>query len=196
MRPVLFLIILTVAYHLIFTSDKGEVWFSLFDWSVTYEAASRAAFFSSRLLLFVCSAFFVTLTSSPSELAESLASILSPLRKLKIPIDDLSLILFIALRFIPILYSEFEMVHRAQIIRGVDFKSGFVRRIRNSISILIPVLVGAINRADDLAMAMEARGYRPGQPRSLYTRVHFGSLAWGFMLVSSALLVGAFLVTG
>ena len=111
------------------------------------------------------------------------------------PVDDLGLILFIALRFIPILYQEFTAIKQAQMIRGVSFTGSLVDRIRKTTSILIPVFVAAINRADDLALAMEARGYRSGCPRTFYTRAMFGKREWIFMLTSGLMVSLLFSLT-
>ncbi|MEW5795851.1 MAG: energy-coupling factor transporter transmembrane component T [Candidatus Zixiibacteriota bacterium] len=172
-RPVLILVAITFVYHLIFSGHDSRPVFELFGWTVREEALSRAAFFSLRLLLFVSVVFLVTLTSSPSDLAEAVAKLLRPLKKLRVPADDIGLVLFIAIRFIPILHQEFLTIRNAQIIRGVDFSGNLLARARKTTSIIIPVLVAAISRADELALAMEARGYRSGEPRTFFTRTRF-----------------------
>ena len=195
LRPLMILVIITFLYHIIFTARDTRPLFTVFGFAFTEGGFDKAAFFSLRLLLFVAIAFLVTLTSSPSELSEGLTKMLRPLEKLKVPVSDLGLIMFIAIRFIPILYGEFVTIRNAQSIRGVSFSGGWIRRLRQSTSVIVPVLLGAISRADDLALAMEARGYRSGQPRTFFSRLHFGASAWTFMLVTSAAVGALFWVT-
>ena len=195
-RPILILVVITFAYHIIFTGQGGEPLVEFLGFSVTDLNLSRAAFFSTRLLLFVSVVFIVTLTSSPSELAEAIARLLRPLERIGIPADDLGLVLFIAIRFIPVLTQEFQTIRNAQVIRGVDFSGSLVNRVRRTATVIIPVLVAAIARADELALAMEARGYRSGRRRTFYTRARFDLYAWIFVLGSSLLLGLAFYSTG
>jgi len=195
-RPILILVAITFLYHIIFTGQDSRPLFDLFGFVVTEVSVDRASFFSLRLLVFVSVVFLVTLTSSPSELAEAVARIFRPLERLGVPANDLGLVLFIAIRFIPVLFQEFQTIRNAQTIRGVDFTGSIVNRVRKTISVVVPVLIAAINRADDLALAMEARGYRSGIPRTFYTRTSFDSPARLFALGSSLALVAAFYVTG
>ncbi len=196
LKPILVLVGITFLYHVIFSGKDGEAALDIFGFAITYDGLGMASFFSMRLMLFVVIAFLVTLTNSPSELAEALTSLLSPLERIGVPVGDLGLILFIAIRFIPILYGEFVAVRNAQIIRGVDFSGSFVNRIRKTAAILIPVLVGAIGRADELAMAMEARGYRSGKRRTFFKQSTFDRNAWLFMFGSSAGVFLLYYITG
>ena len=196
LRPILILVAITFAYHIIFTGQDGEPLVQLFGFSITEYGLSRAAFFSTRLLLFVSVVFLVTLTSSPSELAEAIARLLRPLERIGIPASDLGLVLFIAMRFIPILTQEFQAIRNAQLIRGVNFSGSLISRVRRTATVIMPVLIAAISRADELALAMEARGYRSGQPRTFYTHSSFDLHAWAFAVGSSLLLGLAFYVTG
>jgi len=195
LRPLMILVVITFLYHIIFTARDTQPLFTVFGFAFTEGGLHKAAFFSLRLLLFVAIAFLVTLTSSPSELSEGLTKLLRPLEKLRVPVSDLGLIMFIAIRFIPILYNEFVTIRNAQGIRGVNFSGGWVSRLRQSTSIVVPVMLGAISRADDLALAMEARGYRSGRPRTFFSRLHFDNAAWIFMLATSAAVGILFWVT-
>lgn len=192
-KPILILVAVTSLYHLIFTGHKSEVIFEF--WFIKlYEAGVEAAvFYSLRLIIFISIAFLVTLTNSPSELGEALTKILKPLEKLHIPISDLALILFIALRFIPILYEEFVAIKNAQIIRGVKFGGNLKEKIKKTTSIIIPVFIAAIQRADDLALALEARGYGLSQKRTFYSRANFGANEIIFAALSSLVIILLFL---
>ena len=195
-QPILILVAITFAYHLIFSGRDSRPVFEIFGLPVRSESLALATFYSLRLLLFVSVVFLVTLTSSPSDLAEAVTRLLRPLKKLRVPVDDIGLILFIAIRFIPVLHQEFLAVRNAQIIRGVDFSGGLLSRARKTVTIVIPVLVAAISRADELALAMEARGYRSGAPRTFFTRTRFDGSSWFFALGSLAVLVLLFIVAG
>ncbi len=173
MRPVVWLVILTSFYHLIFSGKGSSALFEIYGWRITSEAVRLAGFYSMRLLIFVSIAFLLTLTSSPSELAEAFSKMLRPLVRLRVPVAELSMVLFMAIRFIPILYDEFNAVRHAQIVRGVDFSGSLLARLRKSTYIVIPVLVAAVQRADDVARAMQARGYHAGRDRTSYLSSHF-----------------------
>ncbi|MCP4685609.1 MAG: energy-coupling factor transporter transmembrane protein EcfT [bacterium] len=189
LRPILILVVITFAYHILFSERQSEPLLDLFGFAITIGGLSKAAFFSLRLLLFVSMVFLVTLTNSPSELAEAVTKLFRPLSRIGLPIQELGLILFIAIRFIPILYEEFVSVRNAQVIRGVDFTGSLMNRIRKTTAVLIPVLVSTIGRADELALAMEARGYQSGRPRTFYSQARFDRDAWLFM--SGSLIVTA-----
>jgi energy-coupling factor transport system permease protein len=135
-----------------------------------------AVVFSSRILIFVLATFVMSLTTSPLSLSEAIVSLLKPLQLLRIPIYDLGMILFIALRFIPVLANELDMIRKAQIIRGVEFSGSLRNRIRRSAALILPVFFSALRRADDLSVAIETRGYRSGLPRSSLKPLKFGKI--------------------
>ncbi len=195
-KPILILVLITMIYHVLFAPGESQTLVEVFGLRVTEGAVERAVFFSLRLVLFVAVAFLVTLTSSPSELADAFARLLGPLEKLRVPVYDLALILFLAIRFIPVLYEEFITIRNAQIVRGVRFEGSIYNRIKKSIYIIIPVFVAALQRADDLAMAIQARGYGLSPKRTYFSRHHFGLSEWLFMLGSSALVLATYLLTG
>ena len=195
-QPIVLLVAVTFIYHIVFSDRQSTPVFDIFGFAITEGGLERAGFFSLRLLLFVAIAFLVTLTSSPSDLAEGLTKLLRPLERLRVPISDLGLIMFIAIRFIPILYEEFTTIRNAQAIRGVDFGGGLINRTRKTSAILIPVLLGAISRADELALAMEARGYRTGVRRSFYSKQRMNTGAWLFMVGAAVVTIGLYWITG
>ena len=194
-RPILILVGITFLYHVVFSGRDAPTLVTIFGFALTGEGLVQACFFSLRLLLFVGVVFLVTLTSSPSELAEAAARLLRPLRKIRVPVDDIGLVLFIAIRFIPVLHQEFLAIRNAQLIRGVNFEGGLLRRARKITAIFVPVLVAAMSRADELALAMEARGYRSGTPRTFYSRARFGLGATVFALGSTLILGLVFYLT-
>ncbi len=194
-RPLVILLFVTALYHLVFSGEGSDVAVDLFGWKIYSGGVQLAGFYSLRLVLFISTAFLITLTSSPSELAEAITKVLRPLKKLRVPIDDLSLILFIAIRFIPVLYEEFIAIRNAQIIRGVNFSGSVVNRIRKTSCIIIPVFVSAIGRADDIAMAIEARGYGRSADRTTYSHSRFGATEILFVTVAAAFVALVFVVT-
>ena len=194
-RPIVMLVTITAIYHIVFSGGDSEV---VWQWQgivVREQAVNHAAFFSLRLVLFVSIAFLMTLTSSPSELAEAFGSLISPLRYLKVPVADLGLIVFMAIRFVPVLYEEFVTIRNAQTIRGVRFTGSLINRVKKTTAIIIPVFVSAVQRADDLALALMARGYRGDVRRTVYATSRFGSREVGFCIGSSLALVALFLLT-
>lgn len=194
-KPVLWLVAITILYHLIFSAKDSEVLFSIFGYKLTKGALDLAAFYSLRLVLFVSIAFLVTLTSAPSEIGDAFAKVIRPLKKLKVPVDDLALILFMAIRFIPVLYEEFTIIKNAQRLRGVSFSGSIVNRIRKSTAIIIPVFVAAIGRADELAQAIEVRGYGKSPDRTYFSRSTFGVNEIGFALICILLISGLFYIS-
>ena len=194
-RPILILVLVTSAYHLAFSGADSRIIWQAGPIVMREAALVKAGFFSLRLVLFISIAFLITLTSAPSELGDAFTRILSPLRRLRVPVQDLSLILFMAIRFIPVLYEEFEAIRNAQMIRGVRFTGSVVTRVKRTVSIIIPVFVAALQRADDLALAIEARGYRSNARRTIYSRLQFGAREWGFALVTLVSISLLYVVT-
>jgi energy-coupling factor transport system permease protein len=194
-QPMILLVVITSLYHLVFSGHGTEVQFTVLGWGVRSGAVQSAMFYSLRLILFISVAFLITLTNSPSDLAEAFTNLLRPLRYFKVPVNDLGLIVFTAIRFIPILYEEFLAIRSAQTIRGVDFSGPFVTRLKRTTYLLIPVFVAAIGRADELALAIEARGYDSRRERTVYTHAKLDRTAWMFMALVSIGIVALFLVT-
>jgi energy-coupling factor transport system permease protein len=167
-RPLLWLIGLTFLTQLLFA--PGEPFFSWWVLDFSWEGLQFAAFLSLRLLVLVLIGSVLTLTTTPLALTDGLAWLGRPLRRLRVPTDELALMVTIALRFIPTLLVELEQIMRAQRSRGADFGSGGpIRRAKALVPVLTPLFVVSFRRADELALAMEARCYRPG---ILRTRLH------------------------
>ena len=167
-KPLLWLVGLTFLAQVVFAPGTPffSVWFVHLSWS----GIELAAFLSLRLVVLVLAGSVLTLTTAPIALTDGLAWLGRPLRRIKVPTDELALMVTIALRFIPTLLVELDTIMRAQRARGADFRSGGLReRARALVPVLIPLFVLSFRRADDLALAMEARCYRPGVVR---TRLH------------------------
>lgn len=193
-KAVLFLLIFTAILNLFFQKE-GEV---VFEWTViklTKEGLYATAFLAVRLFLLVLASSLLTLTTTPVALTDGLESLLAPLKWIKFPVHDLALVMSIALRFIPILTDETARIMNAQKARGADFENGSLGdRIKAIIPILIPLLVSAFRRADELGDAMDARCYSGSVNRTKYKKLTFtwrDALA-GALLV--ALIVGVVLL--
>ena len=164
-RPLLWLVGLTFVAQLLFV--PGETFYSLGPLHLSWSGLELAAYLSVRLAVLVLVGTILTLTTPPMALTDGLVWLGRPLRRLGAPTHEMALIVTIALRFIPTLLSEAETIMRAQRARGVDFRSGGpIRRVRALQPILVPLFIVSFRRADDLALAMEARCYRPGVART------------------------------
>jgi len=167
-KPVLWLIGLTFVAQVLFA--PGEPFFELGPFELSWEGLRLAGFLSVRLVVLILIGSVLTLTTPPVALTDGLAWLGRPLRRLRVPSDELALMVTIALRFIPTLLVELDTIMRAQRARGADFSSGGpLRRARALVPVMVPLFVVSFRRADELALAMEARCYAPGVAR---TRLH------------------------
>ena len=164
-RPLLWLVGLTFLVQVLFA--PGEPFFSFGFIHLSWQGLEFAAYLSLRLVVLVLIGSVLTLTTPPIALTDGLAWLGRPLRRLHVPTDELALMVTIALRFIPTLLAELDTIMRAQRARGADFRSGGpVTRARALVPVLVPLFVLSFRRADELALAMEARCYRPGALRT------------------------------
>lgn len=174
-RPLMVIILLTLTLHIFMT--EGREIFRLGFISVTMEGLARGAMMGSRLILLVLGTSLLTLTTSPINLTDGIESLLKPGKKIGIPAHELAMMMTIALRFIPTLLEETDKIMKAQMARGADFQSGSIfQRAKNLIPLLVPLFVNAFRRADDLAIAMEARGYRGGEGRTKFKELRLTTL--------------------
>jgi len=196
LRPVVWFVLFTAGFHLLFSGrNDPEVAFALGSLTVSRTALMLALTFSARILIFVLATFVVSLTTSPVALSEAVVSLLLPLRWLKAPVYDLGMILFIALRFIPVLADEIETIRKAQQIRGYGLSGGLRARIKSSMALILPVFFSALRRADDLAVAIDTRGYKSGRPRSSLEPLRFAAADYA-VLAMTLLTSSAFIAAG
>ena len=166
MKPLVFILIFTGILNVFFTAGE-TVLVSFWGISITLEGIVRAVFMMVRILMLITGTFLLTYTTSPIALTDGLESLLSPLKKLRLPVHELSMMMCIALRFIPTLIEETDKIMSAQKARGVDFESGsLMQRVRALVPILVPLFISAFRRADELATAMECRCYQGGEGRT------------------------------
>ncbi|MGG3737191.1 energy-coupling factor transporter transmembrane component T family protein [Aeribacillus pallidus] len=173
LKPILWLILFTFILHLFFTK-QGEVVFQ-WGWLTFYEEGIRQGIFISlRFLLLILVTSLLTLTTSPISITDGLESLLGYFKRWKFPVHELALMMSISLRFIPTLMQETEKIMKAQVARGADFTHGSIKdRLKAIVPLLIPLFVSSFKRAEELAVAMEARGYRGGEGRTKYRQLQW-----------------------
>ena len=165
LKPILPIVLFTAVLNL-FLSTGDPLW----QWKflkITREGIETAVFMSVRILCLIAGTSLLTYTTSPIALTDGIERLLSPLKKIKLPVHELAMMMTIALRFIPTLIEETDKIMKAQIARGADFESGNIfKRAKAMVPLLVPLFISAFRRANDLAMAMEARCYRGGEGRT------------------------------
>ena len=191
LKPILILMLITLFFHAFFTEGGAILW----EWRflrIEEEGLLRGLFMIVRIILLIMYTSVLTLTTSPMDLTDGIEYILKPFRRIGVPAGELAMMMTIALRFIPTLLNEADKIIKAQKSRGADFESGnLIRRAKNLVPLLVPLFISAFRRADELALAMEARCYRGGRGR---TRLHElqmqkkDVLALLFMLTSGLLI--------
>ena len=166
--------------------------------TVTEEGLRTAVFMAIRLIYLIAGSSLMTFTTTPNELTDGIESLLGPLNKLRVPVHEVAMMMSIALRFIPILLEETDKIMKAQIARGADLESGnIIQKAKSMVPILVPLFVSAFRRANDLAMAMEARCYRGGEGRTKMKPLHYRKrdyVAYVLMLlyVVAVVLIGRY----
>ncbi len=165
MKAILFLLLITVGFNLFLT--PGEPLVTLWKLTITREGMQTAFTMAVRLMMLVIGSSVMTLTTTPNNLTDGMERGMRPLKVFKVPVHEVAMMMSIALRFIPILLEETDKIMKAQIARGADFESGnLIRRAKALVPLLVPLFISAFRRANDLAMAMEARCYRGGEGRT------------------------------
>ena len=180
--------------NLFFYKSENPIWSWKF-LSISKESIFYTIFLAVRLFLLVLGSSLLTLTTTPVALADGIESLLTPLKWIRFPVHELALIMSIALRFIPILTDETARIMNAQKARGADFESGsLVKRVKAIVPILIPLLISAFRRADELGDAMDARCYAGSKVRTKYKKLQFGWRDVFAFFVCVALLAGIILL--
>lgn len=192
LKPILFLLIFTAALNLLWT--PGETIWKFGILNLTREGIYKCIFMALRLILLIIGSSMLTLTTTPNQLTDAMEHLLGPLKRFGAPVHEVAMMMSIALRFIPILLEETDKIMKAQIARGADFENGnLIQKAKNMVPLLVPLFISAFRRANDLAMAMEARCYHGGdnrtqmKPLSYKKRDH---AAYGVMVAYLAVAVG------
>lgn len=165
MKAVMMILMITVIFNLFLTEGRPLVHF--WKLTITYEGVDFASKMAVRLIFLIIGSSLMTLTTTPNQLTDALENVLGPLKKIHVPVHEISMMMSIALRFIPILMEETDKIMKAQMARGADFESkNLMKKIQSLVPLLVPLFISAFRRANDLAMAMEARCYRGGDGRT------------------------------
>ena len=196
MKPLVFILLFTGILNVFFTAGE-TVLLDLGFVSVTLEGLQRAVFMMVRILLLVSGTFLLTYTTSPISLTDGLESLMSPLKMIHVPVHELSMMMCIALRFIPTLIEETDKIMAAQKARGADFENGsLMDRVKALIPILVPLFISAFRRADELATAMECRCYQGGDGRTKmkllrYCANDFQAFAVAALLMTAVIMMAS-----
>lgn len=189
MKPIIFIVICTALLNLFYTS--GTVLWSFGILKITEEGLWKAGFMVLRILMLIACTLLLTYTTSPIALTDGLERLLRPLKKVNFPVHELSMMMSIALRFIPTLIQETDKIISAQKARGADFDSGgLVQKAKALIPILIPLFISSFRRAEELAIAMECRCYHGDEGRTSLRQLVMAGRDWGLLVFSIALCAG------
>lgn len=197
MKPLIMILVFTGVLNLFFTSE-GTVLVDFWIITITTGGVERAVFMVLRILLLISGTFLLTYTTSPISLTDGLEALMNPLKKIKVPVHELSMMMCIALRFIPTLIEETDKIMSAQKARGADFESGtLMEKAKALIPILVPLFISAFRRADELATAMECRCYQGGEGRTKmkllrYTRWDFRAFFASAIVLTAVCVLRSF----
>lgn len=195
LRPVIMLLMITVIFNLFLTKTGNVIW-EAWILQITDEGLKSAGLMTIRLIYLILGSSIMTFTTTPNDLTDGIEKLLWPLRKIELPVHEIAMMMSIALRFIPILLEETDKIMKAQIARGADLESGnIIQKAKAMIPILVPLFVSAFRRANDLAMAMEARCYRGGEGRTkmkplVYERKDYIAYAIIIVYLVVAVIIG------
>ena len=196
LKPLVIILIITGVLNLFLTA--GDPLVTFWGITITKQGLFQAVFMMARILMLVAGTFLLTYTTSPIALTDGIEALLSPLKKIKVPVHELAMMMCIALRFIPTLIEETDKIMSAQKARGADFESGNIfKRVKALVPILVPLFISAFRRADELATAMECRCYQGGDGRTKmkllrFSRVDLKGFAVGILLLAAIITLGQF----
>jgi energy-coupling factor transport system permease protein len=187
-RPIAFLLLFILIINL-FTTSTGHPLFTWWILKITDEGVIKACLMALRLFLLILStSILLTLTTTPLLMADSLESLFGPLKKIRVPVHEMAMMMSIALRFVPTLVEETDKIMKAQASRGAEYDTGNVfARARGYVSVLVPLFVSAFKRAEELAVAMDARCYRGGEGRTKLHVLHMNAKDYFWLAFLSSL---------
>ena len=190
MKPVVFLLVFTAVLNVLYYPGAHEIC-SFWVFTISWEGIRHAFLMVVRIMMLLSCTFLLTYTTSPLDLTDGMESLMSPLKAIHVPVHELSMMMSIALRFIPTLIEETDKIMSAQKARGADFETGNIfQRAKALVPILVPLFVSAFRRADELATAMECRCYHGGEGRTALRVLHMRSADWVALLLFAALAAG------
>lgn len=194
LKPVVIVVIFTAVLNLFYTGGE-HVLVRFWGLTITWEGIQAALFMGTRIMMLITGTFLLTYTTSPIALTDGLESLLNPLKKIRLPVHELTMIMCIALRFIPTLIEETDKIMSAQKARGADFESGnLLQRAKALVPILVPLFISAFRRADELATAMECRCYQGGNGRTKLKVLKFAPRDGAALILGAALVAAMILL--
>lgn len=189
LKSVVLIIVLTAVLNVFYT--EGTVLVQIWKLKITYEGIIRAVFMVLRIVMLICGTFLLTYTTAPVALTDGMELLLNPLKKLKVPVHEMSMMMSMALRFIPTLIEETDKIMSAQKARGADFETGsLMDRAKALLPILVPLFISAFRRADELAIAMESRCYNGGAGRTRMKQLRYEARDYMALVFGVLLIVG------
>lgn len=191
LKAIVVLLLLTSVFNLFLTAGIPIASWWIF--TITKEGLKNAILMTVRLIYLILGTSVMTLTTTPNQLTDGLEKSLKPFEKIKVPVHEIAMMMSIALRFIPILMEETDKIMRAQMARGADFEHGnLIRKAKNMVPLLVPLFISAFRRANDLAMAMEARCYQGGEGRTKMKPLRYTTLdhiTYGILVVYFVMII-------
>ena len=175
LKPLAWIIAFTFVIHLV--STPGDAFLHVWLFDLTWQGAAKGFFIALRLALLILLSALLTYTTSPLALTDALETLMKPLKRVGVPAHEIAMMMTIALRFVPTLIEEADKIMKAQQARGADFTEGSIlERVKGFVPVLVPLFISAFRRADDLALAMEARCYRGGVGRTQMKALRISSI--------------------
>ena len=189
LKPMLFIIVLTALLNIFYTDGTPIIP----GWVITWEGIARAVQMILRIVLLITGTFLLTYTTSPIALTDGLEKLMNPLKKIKVPVHEMTMMMSMALRFIPTLIEETDKIMSAQKARGADFETGsLIDRAKALLPVMVPLFVSAFRRADELAVAMESRCYHGGEGRTRMKQLRLAARDFIALAVGAAFLAAMF----
>ncbi len=181
LRSFFWLFVLTFVLHVLFASTEAAGFWDLKIIRISHQGVINGVVYSWRIAIFIFSAAFLSLTTQAVEMTDAIFRFFSPLKRIKFPVEELSLITMISLRFVPLLLEEAITLRKAQMSRGASFEGNLFQRVKKTLPLLIPLFISSFRRADELALALDARGFRSGQKRTSFQRLAFKTSDFFFL---------------
>ena len=194
LRSFFWLFVLTFVLHIFFAPTETSRFWDLKLIKVSHQGVLNGAVYSWRIAIFIFSAAFLSVTTQAVEMTDAVFRFFSPLRRFKFPVEELSLITMISLRFVPLLLEEAITLKKAQMSRGASFEGGLIKKVRKTLPLLIPLFISSFRKADELALALDARGFRSGQRRTSFQRLALKGIDFLFLCLIFALAGVSYLV--
>lgn len=194
LKPVLFIIIFTFILHILMTKE-GELLFQWGWFSVYKGGLLQGVFISLRFFFLILITTLLTLTTTPIQVTDGIESLLHPFKRFRFPVHELALMMSISLRFIPTLMDETEKIMKAQAARGIEFSSGPLKdRLQAVVPLLVPLFINSFKRAEELAIAMEARGYKGGEGRTKFRQLQWSAMDSLMLVILVVLAIVLFFI--